>query len=384
MLARIAVLIVLLLVLAGVVGYWWTLPETTSSAADRESVFEKTFTEVAFQDDSTSDQILEMARKELEQFREKWPNSPLPWNAQADFDFRTGDAEGAQAAWTKSLEFDRRNADAIFGLANLAFEAGRYDEAAALCESLGAEEGRNPRVPLLLADTYLNQNKPDLAALTLEQHIASERASVQALEMLGSAKMRLKKYDEAIEVLLAVLQFNPKSTKAHYELAQAYLRKSDREKANVHLDEFKRLEKEDSENTSLGAQRFVDREHAVSVSAQVLADMSVALRRLGDGEGGEDKMLRALKLQPDRLAWLQELQDLYQSQEKALETIDVLKRIAELEPEKVDHLLAIGGLYSQLEQAEPAVEYFRKAIALAPEDPRCLEAKKIIEQQLNE
>ena len=95
-------------------------------------------------------------------------------------------------------------------------------------------------------------------------------------------------------------------------------------------------------------------------------------------------MLRALKLQPDRLAWLQELQDLYHSQKKALETIDVLKRIAELEPEKVDHLLAIGGLYSQLEQAEPAVEYFRKAIAVAPEDPRCLEAKKIIEQQLNE
>ncbi|MEM7476430.1 MAG: tetratricopeptide repeat protein [Planctomycetota bacterium] len=386
MLARSALLAFSLLILVGLLGLWWTLTKDQGSPAlpDRESVLAANYSEEAFRNEATSDDLLEFARSELFTIREAHPSSAMAWNALGDFHLRTSNSAEAEKAWKQSLEFDRSNVEALFGLANIAFEAGDYDKSAALCESIQAMDSHNPRVPLLLADTYLNQNKPQLAALTLEQHIASEQTSVKALEMLGSAHVRLQNYDEAIDVLQAALGFDPNSTKALYEIAQAYRRKKDSENATKYLEQFQELSKEQAESTSNEAQQFVDRDHAVSVTSQVLADLAVAYRVLGDNTACEDKLLRALKLQPDRLAWLQLLLTVYQDQKKSWESIDVLKRLAELEPQNVDHLLAIGGLYSELEQPELVVEYFRKAINLSPDDPRCVQAKKIIDQQLND
>ena len=346
----------------------------------RVSVLDVQFAEPEFSPKASANDLLKFADREIQQLLRDFPNSDEPHNVKANRDYLVSDTASAHTTWKKAAELNPKSYDARFGLAMLAFEGGRYEETIGLCDELMRLSPGNPRVPLLQADAFIHTARADRAILTLEQHLATEHASVQALEMLGNAYMHVKNFAQAIVCFEQALQFAPESKDSLYGLGRAYVLLGNREKAAGYISRFESQAKSTGEAHSEDAQAFKDRDHAAHVAAQVLADSALAYKRMGDLKTVEEKLLRANRLQPDVLQWLEELQRVLAARGRRHEAVDVGMRLVELAPKNVEHWLNLGQLCAETERHQQALEAYRKAIALAPDDQRCQQARSVIQR----
>ncbi len=381
--ARLSALLFAVVVLLGLAAY--SIGLRLSLPPDQESdppplVLDRQFDEPALQADSSVAELLALAEKEIQSLLTRWPESPSSHHVKANRDFQIGKMQEAETSWKQALELDPLYPDALFGLANIAFEAGNYQEAINICEGLQRTNPGNPRVPLLLADAYLHEAKPELASLTLEQHIASEPASVKALEMLGSAYAKNQDHEQAMLCFRKALEFVPDSKDAHYGLGQALVRLGQREAAQVHLQKFRELAKAAGSSNSSEAKSFVERSRAAHIAAQTLVDAGLVYRKQGDATAFETNLIMALQLQPEVVVWLKELRDYYLQENQPAPAIPVLEELVKLEPDQLEHLLVLGGACAEVGRTDCAMQAFQSAIDMAPEDPRCNQAKSILRQ----
>ncbi len=381
---RLVVLGGTLILLGGLLAAWWNVRGriTKAPAEHRISILDEDYPEAQFDATATQEELIQLASSEIQSLLATFPNSASAANVKANRDFLLSDMAAAQQTWKSVLTLEPRNPDALFGLANLAFQAGRYDEAIGLCEGLLRTNPGNPRVPLLLADSFMNSGQGDLAVLVLEQHIMTEPTSVQAIEMLGTAQLAVGSYNKAMDCFSRALKFAPDSKDSYYGLGQAYARLGEQAKAAEAMQQFSKLADSTGQSNALEAQAFEDRGQAAHVAAQVYLDSALVYKAAGDLPAAQARILRALRLQPDVTAWLEELQRVLQLQGLRPQAADVGERLVSLLPTNVHHWLTLGALYAELEQPEPAIEAFRKAIELAPDNPECQAAQSII-QQLN-
>ncbi len=379
---RQTVLLCVLLVLVGLTAAWWGVRAWTAQIApeNRVSILDEDYPEAKFYATASQEELVSLADDEVRSLLERFPKAVAAINVKANRDFLLNNMIAAEEAWKAALALEPRNPDALFGLANLAFQAGKYDEAIAICEGLLRTNPGNPRVPLLLADSFMNNGHAELAVLVLEQHILSEPTSVQAIEMLGSAQLALGSYNKAIDCFTHALEFAPDSKDSYYGLGQAHAGLGDKAKAAEAMQQFAKLANSKSESTTIEAQAFVDRDQAAHVAAQAYLDSALVYKTAGDLHAAQSRILKALRLQPNVVAWLEELQRVLQLQGQRLQAADVGERLVSLLPKDVRHWLTLGSLYAELERPEPAIAAFRKAIELAPDNSECQAAKSIIQR----
>ncbi len=379
---RQAILFCALLLLVGVTVAWWSIRAwtTPSISENRVSILDEDFPEAKFYATASQEELVDLAGVEVKSLLERFPNSAAAANVKANRDFLLNDMVAAEETWKSALALEPRNPDALFGLTNLAFQGGKYEEAIALCEGLLRTNPGNPRVPLLLADSFMNNGQAELAVLVLEQHILSEPTSVQAFEMLGSAQLAVGSYNKAIDCFTHALEFAPNSKDSYYGLGQAHAGLGDKTKAAEAMQQFAKLANSSSQSTTIEAQAFEDRDQAAHVAAQAYLDSALVYKTAGDLPAAQARILKALRLQPNVVAWLEELQRVLQLQGLRLQAADVGERLVSLLPKDVRHWLTLGSLYAELEQPEPAITAFRKAIELAPDHPECQAAKSIIQR----
>lgn len=379
---RRAVLFCVLLLLVGLTAAWWGVRTWNAESVfeDRVSILDEDFPEAEFYSSASQEELVDLADDEVKSLLERFPNSAAALNVQANRDFLLSNMVAAEESWKSALALEPRNPDALFGLANIAFQAGEYDEAIALCEGLLRTAPGNPRVPLLLADSFMNKGQAELAVLVLEQHILSEPTSVQAFEMLGSAQLSVGSYHKAIDCFTQALEFAPNSKDSYYGLGQAHAGLGDKAKSAEAMQQFAKLANSKSQSTTIEAQAFEDRDQAAHVAAQVYLDSALVYKTAGDLPASQSRILKALRLQPNVVAWLEELQRVLQLQGLRLQAADVGERLVSLLPKEVRHWLTLGSLYAELEQPEPAIAAFRKAIELEPDREECQAAKSIIQR----
>ncbi|GAB5404391.1 MAG: hypothetical protein Aurels2KO_26220 [Aureliella sp.] len=378
--AQAAVIGLLVLVACGLLAVWWVLNPTKEVRPEHVSVLEAPIDEDEFKPDASATELLDLADRTVLDLIEQFPESPRAHNVKANRDYLVSDTESAKASWTRAAELDPTSSDALFGLAMIAFEENRYEESIEVCEVLDRIDSDNPRVPLLLADAFLHNGQADEAALTLEQHISTEQASVQALEMLGNAYLNKQDYSPAVAAFQRAIEYSPDSKDAHYGLAQAYARSGDRDNAKIYMDRFQQIAKALGDEHSEDAKDFEDRDYAAHVAAQAYVDSANVFREQELIDKACDYLLRAQRLQPDVIPWLTELQELLYKAQRYEDAIDVGQRLVQLQPENVDQWINLGLLNAELQRSSESIEAYRRAVAIAPDDPRCVEAKKIIER----
>lgn len=342
------------------------------------SVLQTSIEGSAYGPDVTAEQLLILADKQSQWMLDAFPNSASAYNLTANRDYLTGNLEGARANWSRALELDPRSSEAFFGLSLIAFEASDYERAIELGEQCRLINLGNPRVPLLLAESYLQNDQTDKAVLVLFQHIATEPTSVQALELLGNAFLNTREYDRAVTQFKRVLTFAPKSKDAHYGLAQAFAKLGDKEQAKLFKEKFDELSKDTGANHQQDARSFKDQAYAAHIAAQVFADSAMIYKQREDFKNAADCLLRAQKLQPDVVTWLAELQRSFYSLTKLREAADVGERLVQLDPKSVDNWLTLGQIYSDLQMPDAALAAFEQAVELAPEDDRCRRAQAVL------
>ncbi|HBE66911.1 MAG TPA: hypothetical protein DDW52_02050 [Planctomycetaceae bacterium] len=376
---QIAIIGALLLVAVGLLGVWLYLRPVDTNV-DRISVLDAPIDGFDYQPDASAAELLKLADVTLDDLSSRFPDVPQTFNVIANRDFLVSDTGAAKSNWTKAVELEPSNTEALFGLANVAFEDTRYEDAIGICETIDRLAPNNPKVPLLLADALLHAGKADEAALVLEQHLATEQGSVQAIELLGNAHLQTKSYEKAAQCFQRAIDFAPKSKDAHYGLAQAFARLGDRDNAKRFMERFKNIAKEIGDEHAEEAKAFEDRNYAAHVAAQVYVDSANIFRAQGDIATACNYILRAHRLQPDVEPWLTELQRMFFSNGQLDEAADVGEHLVGLAPQDLERRLNLASLYADLGRADDAIENYEAAIELAPDDPRCQQAKQIINQ----
>ncbi len=331
-----------------------------------------------FSPNATDDEILASADRQCQTILEAYPNLAAAYSVKANRNYMTGVLEVAKATWSRALELDPNSSDAMLGLAIIALEAGEYQRTTELCEQCMLTNPGNPRIPLLLAESYLQDGQANKSISVLSKHIASQPTSVQPLEMLGTAYLNVRDYENAITQYKRVLAFSPNSKDAFYGLAQASSKLGRSEEAKKYVARFKEIASNATSSNQRLAQTFQTRAFASNVSAQVYKDSGLIYRRFGERNREEECLLRVQKLQPSDIAWLEELQKCFFETGKLRQAADVAERLVQLNAKNVDYWLRLGQLYSDLEMADSAINAFTKAVELAPNDERCKKAETVL------
>ena len=367
------------LLIVSLTAVWLMVRNSVAKPISRHvSVLDKEIEEREFSSNATADEILALADRQSQKILDAYPKLAAAHNVKANRHYLTGDLNLAKAAWTQALELDPRSADAMLGLAIMAFEAGEYERTTELCEQCMFANPGNPRVPLLLAESYLQTGQAEKAILVLSQHIASEPTSVQALEFLGTAYLNARDYENAIAQFKRVLLFSPNSRDSFYGLAQASAKLGRPEEAKTYMARFSEIAASASSSSQKDAQTFKDRAFASHVAAQVYVDSGMIYRQFGERNREEECLLRAQKLQPDVIIWLEELQQCFFATGKLREAADVAERLVQIDAKNVDYWLKLGQLYSDLKMPDPTIKAFQKAVELAPDDDRCKRAEVVL------
>jgi len=363
------------LILAAVV--WYAMHRAYFRVPNLDSgIFASNPVSIDLSQERTAQEWLALADEEIRSLLARYPNMAECLNAQASMLFRTSNTTGALEAWEAALRVDPRSFDALYGIAQLAFERGQYDTTIGACDELSFLFPGNARIPILQADAFLHSSQPRKAILALQQHLSSEQASVQSVELLGNAFLQDKQVDKAIACFEQALLISPRSRDSLYGLGQAYGRLGERTKALEYMQQFEAIAASTSANKSDAAKAFQDKDHAISILAQVFSDSARIHRQLGDLATAEKKWIAAIKLQPKVPGWLEELQDVLVQRKRMLEAAEVGRELVALDSTNVDYLLRLGQLYSDLGFANEAIQNFERAVELAPDDPRCQKAKE--------
>lgn len=377
--AQVAIIGALLFVAATLLGVWLYLRPAPTNV-ERTSVLDAPIEGFDYQPSASASELLKLADETLADLSSRFPNVPQTYNVIANRDYLISDTGAAKSNWNKAVELDPSNTEALFGLANIAFEDTRYQDAIGICETVDRLAPDNPKVPLLLADALLHDGQAEEAALVLEQHLTTEQGSVQALEMLGNAHLQAKSFEKAIQCFQRALDFSPQSKDAHYGLAQSFARLGDRDNAKRFMERFQKIAKDLGDEHAEEAKDFEDRDYAAHVAAQVYVDSANIFRTQGDIATACNYILRAQRLQPDVAPWLTELQRMYFTAGQLDEAADVGEHLVALAPNDLERRLNLASLYADLGRADQAIKNYEVAIGLAPNDPRCQQAKQIIDQ----
>lgn len=370
----IAIFVMASLVVASVV----LRPKENADAIDRESILSQSIEGPEFAESSTTEEILAVAERIVEDLLREFPNNAAVLSSAARKSLEIGEVEKANSYWQKALMLQPDFSEALYGMALSAFESDKYEDALAYFQDVAVISPGDPRTPVMIAESLVYLGRAQDAILYLQQHLSSEQTSVQAWLLLGQAYLEVKDYEQAITAFEKVEAVAPNTKDAVYGLSRAHAALAHKEQASALNAKFRELAQADREDNAAQANAFQDRAYAQGVVALAYADAARIYRMQGKRQEAEDAMLRAIKLDPSNLDFLVRVKELFLMADNKWGAVDAIERIVELDPENLQEWIGLGGLYADLNQPEKVISAFQKAIEIDPTNSLCVQAKAYI------
>jgi tetratricopeptide (TPR) repeat protein len=256
------------------------------------------------------------------------------------------DTAGARSAFTRALELDATQVEALTGLTGLDFEAGRRQEALARLDAAVEQAPKNPGLLLiagrahaaahdfpraegllstaitidvaamdaysLLGRVYLAQKKLDAARVQFTKQAERQERPIGALTVVGIIDMLQDRTSDAQQTFERVLQLDPKAGVAANNLAWIYLENGGSLEVAQHLAEIAKtaLPNAPEVNDTLGWAYFKNGAHAQAIAAfrrtleldpknpTAVYHLALAYEQVGDRREARDALTRYLALDP--------------------------------------------------------------------------------------
>ena len=164
---------------------------------------------------------------------------------------KEGAYEEALKRYRQALKLDERYAPTHVALAELYVELGQEEKAVKELEQAASLAPEDARIFMRLGALYMDRDEMDkaVAVLTHARDLAPDDSGV--LYMLGVARAYRSYLDarEAVEVLEYAAQLDTDNPRAHFQLAQAYVRRHDAGDLPRAIDALKRTLELDSAQT---------------------------------------------------------------------------------------------------------------------------------------
>jgi tetratricopeptide (TPR) repeat protein len=264
----------------------------------------------------------------------------------------------------------------------------QYEELNGIYRKILEEDPGNERVSLALINSLLLGNKEDEALAELERFRKGSDHSDKADLSIARFYVRMKKYEQAIELLRSSLNKNS-APDTHYLLAVVLTQTEQYDKA---LEQLRLIGKDAEEYESavslqVRVLRTLDRpEQAIELLERVVQDektrspdmyvMLAALYQLQDKtELGRGAFGRAMSAFPDDDELLYEYGIFLDTVGQQDEAISVMQEVIKRQPKHSEALNYVG--YSWADKSinlDKALDYIRRAVELKPENGYVLDS----------
>ena len=255
----------------------------------------------------------------------------------------------AVSKYEESIKFDPTNPDSHYFKGQAHYFLKEYEQAR---EHLNQAEKLKYKRPLDVSKTraYIQYELKDYnAALTdLRTVIAAEPKNVAYLELSAAISRDLKNYDEALATYQKLLEAAPNNGNIVFEIAKLYSAKGDLENQVLFAERA----------IKMGTQFFVD--------AQLML-AEAYLKQEGKAGQAEIALLKVLELKPDRRDIYRTLSDMYRSQSRFSEAIDITRKAIKQFANDGELYTDASWYYSLAGRHEEAVQAAQAGIRFSPE-----------------
>lgn len=268
----------------------------------KEDIFKVYLAEILFNDGNDND-----ALTLLYGISESSPAYLDSLLVQADYYQTEGLLEVAKDKLLKASEIAPKEDTIKFGLAELDFLAGEFEEAKSLYEDLLTREKQIGEVNLnqRLFQTEAKLGNYEEAAEIIKKH-TSELLDIDSKYQAGVILLYANEVDDAIKQLDSVIDQSPDYVNAYPMLAQAYQLKNDYDQVLRSAQAGLAYNELDETLYSMGA---------------------IAAAKLGELETAEDLLQKGLKVAPDNSELRLQLSNVYLSERKYQDNIDLFAKL---------------------------------------------------------
>jgi tetratricopeptide (TPR) repeat protein len=254
----------------------------------------------------------------------------------------------AVAKFEESIRYDATNELAHFFKGYSHYYLKEYDQA--LAELNTAEQLKyKPAVEVSKARAFVQYQRKDYdaAMADIRQVLAAEPKNLDYLKLSGEISLGMKNYDEALATYQKVSDASPGNGNLVYAMAQIYAAKGDLDGQAAAAEKA----------IQMGTQFFAE-------AQLLLADAYV---KLGRSQQAEAALLKVTQVKPDVSKDIyRTLSDMYRSQSRFTEAIDITRKAIKLFPNDGDLYTDASWYYSLAGRHEEAVQAAQAGIRFKP------------------
>jgi protein O-GlcNAc transferase len=269
--------------------------------------------------------------------------SPDKLSDVARLHMEAGNVPAAAAAWQRVLEMRPRHAEALHGLALIAFQAHEFPIAQDLARKAAGANTREPAYFNTLGRALAASGKYDEAVKAYRKAITLDAGLADVHVSLGIAYKHMGKLDDAILSQRRALRINPKSWVALHNLANALVARGEIAQAR------EAFEKVLAVNPASGEAQF---------------ELANLLRKSGEREAARLGYLRAFELgMRSSQNWIA-LGEALSAHAEAKSALECFRKAAQAEPTNVAAQYRLAGALYDLRDFDGAIEAFSRALTI--------------------
>jgi tetratricopeptide (TPR) repeat protein len=169
---------------------------------------------------------LSAARRLVAAIREQQPKAPAMHNLEAVVALAAKNREAARRSFSRALEIDPGDLEALHGLSELDTADGRIDDAIRRIEAV-PDDRRSEEFLIMSAGVYARAGRADQVEKRLREVTTRNPARLRAHALLGQLYTELNRLDDAVKQFEVVLERDPQSVSAHTLLGALHERRGD-------------------------------------------------------------------------------------------------------------------------------------------------------------
>ena len=272
---------------------------------------------------------------------------------------------------------------AVFDEALELINAGNPRAAERVCREAVERNPKDVNMLGMLGAVLVKMRRLDEAEQVLKRTVRLAPTFAKPHEDLGFVLLELERFEEAVEVLQKAVRLDPKLEFAQFNLGKALALTGKGEEADVAFEssfalsperkllaQAARLHKEGQLEEAEKLYRQVLKNNPNNIDAmRMLAMVAATLKRFDDAER---LLRRAVGIAPDFLAAVIDLGRILKEQDRFEEAIGYFKKAIEINPNNPQTHFLLAGAYAPAALNQEAVKEYQRTLELSPRHPGAL------------
>ncbi len=311
-------------------------------------------------------EALESETRRVGEFlQEKYPDLPAALHVAAVMHAQLRETAKAKQLWQRCVELAPDDERFRVNLASVAMGQGDSQAAIDALEPLVQDGQQSADVLLHYGMALNNLGRSEEAVEIMSQAVERYPNSGAHHSVLGQSQLKQGDLEAGIASLEKALELGDQPPDTYFQLAGAYRRSGDQEKAQQYNEQFQQLKAEAPIDAQQRFQKLSTAE-ARATAITILLEAATVHATQGDHRRAELYLLRLLSLDPAHRIACRALADHYQDRGMLREEQTVREHLVRIEPFRFENLLQLAQVSAELQQVDRAEAYLKQAVAQHP------------------